>query len=235
MADRLHVKITNKSGPYHANGSLRVLRAVLNFAAKTHDLPPNPVSRGVTFNKERAKDCALDRKGLHHFWRCVADAECPIRRAAWTTLALTGLRVSEVLALRWEHIDEDEVATIVSPKGGPDRSFRTPLPSPIAELLRNLEFDNDSELCFPALGADGECLGRSIKLRRTDRMPFHLTRCATPSARWRSRPALDFQSVQLLMNHKLPGVSGNYVSRDNLMAHLREQVDRIATLLTEPA
>ena len=66
-------------------------------------------------------------------------------------------------------------------------------------------------------------------------MPFHPHQMRHTFRTVALEAGVDFQSVQLLMNHKLPGVSGNYVSRDNLMAHLREQVDRIATLLTEPA
>lgn len=225
IADKLHQRISKKSGKIHANGAMRAMRAVFNFAAKTHDLPPNPVSRGVTFNKERPRDWALSKEELRQFWRCLDDLDS-IRRAAWTTLALTGLRLSEVRALKWEHID-DGIATIVSPKGGPDRSFRTPLPSGLAEMLGILEFDHWSEFCFPALGVGGECLGRPIMLRKTDQVPFRPHQMRHTFRTTALEAGVDFQSVQLLMNHKLPGVSGNYVSRDRLMDHLKGQIELV--------
>jgi hypothetical protein len=46
----LHERITRKAGPYGANGAMRVLKLVLNDVARTHDLPPNPVSRAVRMN-----------------------------------------------------------------------------------------------------------------------------------------------------------------------------------------
>jgi len=54
----LHERITRGSGPYGANGAMRVLKLLLNDAARSHDLPPNPVSRAVRMNRERARDWA---------------------------------------------------------------------------------------------------------------------------------------------------------------------------------
>jgi Arm DNA-binding domain len=48
----LHEKITKKNGSYAANGAMRALKVVYNDAARTQDLPPNPVSRAVRMNKE---------------------------------------------------------------------------------------------------------------------------------------------------------------------------------------
>jgi hypothetical protein len=40
----LHEELTRKSGPCGANGAMRVLKLLINDAARTHDLPPNPVN-----------------------------------------------------------------------------------------------------------------------------------------------------------------------------------------------
>src|SRR6202045_1293534 len=55
-----HDKITNKNGPYIANGSMRSLRAVYNHARKSNtDLPPvNPVS-AIDWNKERRRNTGM--------------------------------------------------------------------------------------------------------------------------------------------------------------------------------
>ncbi len=61
----LHEKITKKNGSYGANGAMRALKAVYNDAARTQDLPPNPVSRAVRMNREAPRKWALDATGLH--------------------------------------------------------------------------------------------------------------------------------------------------------------------------
>ena len=220
MADRLHQRISKKNGEYRANGAMRTLRAVLNFAAKVHDLSVNPVTRGVSFNKEKARDWALSRDEVRQFWLCL-DGIDAVRRAAWSTLALTGLRLNEVRALRWDDIDADCVATIASPKGGPDRSFRTPLPSRLMEILGEIQFESDAELCFPSFPRGQG----AVTLKRCTAVPFSPHQLRHTFRTTALEAGVDFQSVQLLMNHKLPGVSGNYVSRDRLMDHLREQVE----------
>ena len=63
VADRLHQRISTKSGNYHANGAMRALRAVLNFAAKTHDLPPNPISRGGHLQQGEAEGLGTEQEG----------------------------------------------------------------------------------------------------------------------------------------------------------------------------
>lgn len=49
----LHERLTRRSGPYCANGAMRVLKLLLNDVARTHDLPPNPVTRGVRMNRSK--------------------------------------------------------------------------------------------------------------------------------------------------------------------------------------
>ena len=146
------------------------------------------------------------------------------------TLALTGLRSSEVRWLKWQHID-DGIATIVSPKGGPDRSFQTPLPSRVIETLGETEFEHSSPFCFPSLGPLNDCRGMPMLLRKTDEVPYRPHQLRHTFRTTALEAGVDFQSVQLLMNHKLPGVSGNYVSRDRLMEHLRGQIELVANLL----
>ena len=79
----LHERITRRSGPYSANGVMRVLKLVLNDAARSHDLPPNPVSRAVRMNRERPRDWAVGPDEMPALWRQLDSMEDRVRRACW--------------------------------------------------------------------------------------------------------------------------------------------------------
>jgi integrase len=135
----LHEKITKRSGPYCANGAMRALKAVYNDAARTQDLPPNPVSRAVRMNKEAPRKWALDAAGLTEAWRRLDEMEDQVRAACWTVMLLTGLRSHDARSMRWEHLDDDGVLTVPSPKGGADRAFRLPLPRRLLQVLERVK------------------------------------------------------------------------------------------------
>ena len=64
----LHEKLSRTTGAYVANGAMRVLKLILNDVARTHDLPPNPVTRGVRMNKEKARDWAVGPDAMPDLW-----------------------------------------------------------------------------------------------------------------------------------------------------------------------
>lgn len=136
MVRALHEKLTRKSGPIIANGAMRVLKMILNDVARTHDLPPNPVSRAVRMNKERPRDWAIPPSEMPAMWRQIDAMEDHVRRACWLTMLLTGLRSHDARSMRWEHIDDDGVLTVPSPKGGEAKAFKLPL---CRFLLQELE------------------------------------------------------------------------------------------------
>ena len=99
----LHEKLTAKNGPYCANGAMRAPKAVYNDAARTLDLPPNPVSRAVRMNKETPRKWALDAAGLATMWRSLDAMDDQLRAACWMDLLLTGQRSHDARSMRWEH------------------------------------------------------------------------------------------------------------------------------------
>ncbi|MEM6563232.1 MAG: integrase arm-type DNA-binding domain-containing protein [Pseudomonadota bacterium] len=100
----LHERLTRQSGPYCANGAMRVLKLLLNDIARTHDLPPNPVTRGVRMNKERARDWAVGPDDMPLLWRRLDAMEDRIRRACWLLMLTTGLRSGNARSAKWEHL-----------------------------------------------------------------------------------------------------------------------------------
>jgi hypothetical protein len=79
---------------------MRVLKLILNDVARTHDLPPNPVTRGVRMNKEKARDWAVRPDERPDLWVTLDLMEDRTRRACWLLILTTGLRSGNARSVR---------------------------------------------------------------------------------------------------------------------------------------
>lgn len=228
---RLHEKITRAGYPIAANGAMRALKALYNDTCRGFDLPPNPVSRAIRFNKERVRDWAVGPDELPALWRSLDAMPDRLEAACWLTMLTTGLRRSDACTMQWANMDRDGVLFVPSPKGGPDRSFRTPLPRLLLQELERVKQETahlESRFVFATLIT---LCGHIKDLRRTEQFPFaphqmrHTYRTVALEA------GVDFQTITLLMNHRPAGVSWNYVTRAHLVGHMRTQQEKIAEAL----
>lgn len=227
----LHEKITRKNGPYGANGAMRALKAVYNDAARTQDLPPNPVSRAVRMNKEAPRKWALDAAGLAEAWRLLDAMDDRIRAACWTVMLLTGLRSHDARSMRWEHLDDDGVLTVPSPKGGADRAFRLPLPRRLLQVMEMVKQETspmESPFVFPSLTSKS---GHIEEMRRTDEFPHAPHQMRHTYRTWALEAGVDMQTVTLLMNHRPAGVTWGYVTRAHLLGHMREAQEKVCAAM----
>jgi integrase len=150
------------SGKYAANGSMRLARAVWNFAKKeleTSGLPElNPFRSGKLYHRERARESGMGAKDLPAWWAQLQQLPNPIRREMHLFMLLSGLRRQDVLTARWDHLDETRKALrIPAPKGGVERAFDLPLSEPMLACLKrakeagNTFFPEQSQIwVFPA-------------------------------------------------------------------------------------
>jgi integrase len=231
MVRSLHEKITKKNGPYGANGAMRALKAVYNDAARTQDLPPNPVSRAVRMNKEAPRKWALDAAGLKQAWRCLDAMEDQVRAACWTVMLLTGLRSHDARSMRWEHLDADGVLTVPSPKGGADRAFRLPLPRHLLQVIERVRQETaplESPFIFPSITSKS---GHIEEMRRTDEFPHAPHQMRHTYRTWSLEAGVDMQTVTLLMNHRPAGVTWGYVTRAHLLGHMREAQEKVCAAI----
>lgn len=228
----LHEKITKRSGPYCANGAMRALKCLYNDACRSHDLPPNPVSRSVRMNKETPRQWALGADGLPEAWRRLDAMGDRVRAACWTTMLLTGLRSGDARSMRWEHLDQDGVLLVPSPKGGTDRAFRLPLPRHLIQMLEMVRHETAglvSPFVFPSLSSKS---GHIEEMRRTDEFPYaphqmrHTYRTAALEA------GVDMQTITLLMNHRPAGVTWGYITRAHLVGTMRHSQELICSAMT---
>lgn len=220
-ARAIHEKLT-KSGAYGANAAMRTLKAVLNDVARTFDLPPNPVTRAVRMNKEKARDWAISPEDMPELWRHLDGMEDRMRRACWMLMMFTGLRVGNAQAVEWEHIEGD---LLFIPKAKSGRSFTVPLPAVVVQAIA--ELPRVSKFVFPASSASGHI----TELRRSVAFPYAPHQMRHSYRTHALEAGVDFQAVTLLMDHSNPHVSFRYVTRDHLTGHLRDCQDRIAARL----
>jgi integrase len=229
----LHERLTARAGPYSANGTMRTLKMLYNDAARSHDLPPNPVTRGVRLNKQHARDWAISPLEMPAMWRTLDALADRTKAACWLTMLLTGLRRADAANVRWEHLDADGVLLVPSPKGGPDRSFRTPLPRLLLQEVERFRQETTplgSPFLFP-FAAGGK--GRGTAMRRTDEFPYAPHQMRHTYRTFALEAGVDFQTVTLLMNHRPANVSWHYVTRAHLMGHMRQAQERIAEAISQ--
>ena len=130
--------VSSLPGPSR-NRVLALTSRLFTLAEKWEIRPPgtNP-TRGVERAREEARDRVLSPSELAALAAALADAETrsPANVAAIRFAAVTGLRIGEVLAVRWEHIDF-ETGRLLLPETKTGRRWHD-LPSPALAILADL-------------------------------------------------------------------------------------------------
>ncbi|MBV1866256.1 MAG: tyrosine-type recombinase/integrase [Rhodobacteraceae bacterium] len=220
-----------KSGAYGANGAMRVLKLLINDAARTYDLPPNPVTRGVRMNQEKARDWAVGPDDMPLLWQRLDQMEDRVRRACWLVMLLTGLRSSDARSLKWEHLDRDGVLIVPSPKGGEAKAFKLPLSRFLIQELaeiRDLTRPLESPFAFPSATSKSGHIEQMSRIKSFPYAPHQMRHTYRTHA---MEAGVDFQTVTLLLNHANPHVSFNYVTRAHLLGHMREAQEAVCARL----
>jgi integrase len=138
------VKVT---GEATANGAMRVLRLLYNFAAdRAPELLPNPVRLRKQWYNVAPRERLAPADQLPAFWKAVDALENRTHRD-WVAMALfTGLRRQELSALRWTEVDfANRVIRLPAGRTKAGRKLDLPMCSFVRSLL----------IARRALGNDG--------------------------------------------------------------------------------
>lgn len=138
-----------------ANRTIETLGAVLTFGAKRGLRADNPVKGVKKFNTRR-HERFLSPKELAHLGDALTAAEQEginqVAIVAIRLLALTGARKSEILTLRWQHVEmERQLLRLPDSKTG---SKVVPLGAPALELLASLPRIEGNDYVLP--GTNGK-------------------------------------------------------------------------------
>ncbi|MDB5491908.1 MAG: phage integrase family protein [Micavibrio sp.] len=237
MIGARHAHIAERSGPTTANKTMRILRALFNFAHATFGVCEiNPVVylthvRG--WYKETRKRTYIKPHDLKAWWLAVQELENDIYRDFLILLLFTGLRRSEAARLRWVDIDfKDKTFTIPETKNG------DPLTLPMSEFLvgmleeRRKQYGN-YEFVFPGPGEGGylaepkKGINKVIKASGVSFSCHDLRRTFVTIA---ESLEISQYALKRLLNHRLTDITSSYIIID--VERLRGPVEKIAAFIT---
>lgn len=153
--EHLHGKLAKDRGPYTANRTIQLLRAIFNKASKwklfSHD---NPAS-GISLFEEKARERFLSADEVRRLFEKLGGLPIGEDIGDFIRLCLlTGARKSNILSMRWKDIDEQACTwTIEETKNGSSQTL--PLTGAEIVLLQqrreilNAKFRKLPEYVFP--------------------------------------------------------------------------------------
>lgn len=160
MVDHRHETIAEKiaargrhSGAATANGTMRGLRAVWNWEARTNDaLPRNPVRLTDRWHQLNKRTRYVRSDQLPPFYEAVKALPNPVQRDYLLLLLFTGLRRREASTLKWDdHIDlPGKVIRIPAVRMKKGRKLDLPMSSFVSEMLEARRKLGKEAFVFPA-------------------------------------------------------------------------------------
>ncbi|WP_417490343.1 tyrosine-type recombinase/integrase [Maricaulis sp.] len=235
-----HRQLSEKRGRITANNVFRHFRSVFNFAAASNDeLPANPVTiltQARAWHREHRRRTIIASCDLPKWWKAVL-AEPSEGRDIMLVALFTGMRRSEVLGLKWEHLDL-RGCQLTLPKTKNGDPLELPLSKFLCSLLRDrAELVGQNEWVFPGRGASGhitEVKTYTTRISDSCGIAFgmhDLRRTFITIAESLDIPAY---ALKRLLNHRAGNdVTGGYIVMS--VDRLKEPMERVATRILELA
>lgn len=149
VQDRFN-QVTSKHGPSPANRIMSLTRSIYRAPCAENEALRNPVeiwlAGGGRFHKNTRRKIDAPVEILPK-WKVGFDAvKKPIIQDAIYAGLYTGMRLREVLWLKWNDIENDEL-TVDETKTG--ETLRLPITSQLTEIFERRKKDNETEWVFP--------------------------------------------------------------------------------------
>ncbi len=237
MVEQRHRKL-GKGSPARANNTMRVLRALFNFAMEQYEdqnnkpiITINPVNR---LSKNRAwytvnrRQTLLTPSQLKPWYEATLWLNHETTRDYLHFLLLTGLRRSEASRMTWDDVDFDERSFII-PDTKNKEPHRLPMSDFLEDLLRRRALHAEKIWVFPSPIAKGPLKEpRTALARMTERTGIEFTLHDLRRTFITIAESLDIPAYALkrLLNHKFSNdVTAGYIVPSN--ERLREPMQRI--------
>lgn len=242
MCRERHEELTKRHGPYPANQVMRSLRAAYNYAVKLDDedvLRSNPVG-GVEFHPERRREAVIEPDDLPDWWRRAGALPSPLRTAMCRLGLLSGLRPGTLVSLERGWVDL-EAGAIRIPRMKSGREFHLPLSAPMVGLVEDAlrvadALHHNSQWLFPTRSADGQRVIATQVWREKKWMPGETGHILRHTYRTMAHAAgVSETDGRLLLDQKVPGISGVYIHERGLFDRLLGEQGRITRHILDTA
>ncbi|MGH8468556.1 MAG: tyrosine-type recombinase/integrase [Gammaproteobacteria bacterium] len=236
-----HMAIAEVHGEAYANLSMRLLRALFNFAAGQYEdnqgrsfIGENPVKR---LSQTRAwyriprRQSVIKPHELASWYRAVIALKSGTARDYLLVMLFTGLRRQEAARLTWDRVDLKGRTLIVTDTKNSEPHI-LPLSDCLYELLARRQTSQASPFVFPGPGAGGYIadpraqIAEVVKSSGVSFTIHDLRRSFTTIAE-----SLDISmlTVKRLLNHRLNDVTAGYAVID--VERLRRPMQKITDYL----
>ncbi len=225
--EKFHIYLGEKKGEAYANLSMRLLRALFNFAAGKYEdaqgrslITENPVKRlsqtRAWYRVER-RQTFIQAHELKAWYQGVQKLENVGLRDYFMLTILTGLRRQEAASLRWEQVDmKAKTLKIIDTKNNVPHTL--PLSTYLLNLLQARPAAAKSDFVFPAPSATGHIMDSRKQIDKvvassTIHFTLHdLRRTFITIAEGLDIPAY---ALKRLLNHKMHNdVTAGYIVSD---------------------
>jgi integrase len=149
---------TRKGAKGHAaaNGSMRALRLIYNFAAERGPLPPNPVKLRKLWLPVEPRTRRVADEDMPKFYAAVRNLPNKIHADYLLLLLFTGLRRREAAALRWSEVDlRNRVIHLPASRAKAGRKLDLPISDFVRDLLVARRALGDTTFVFPSNSKSG--------------------------------------------------------------------------------
>jgi integrase len=214
---KLHADTGHKSGKYEANRLIALLSVMFNKAIEFGLWDkPNPASSIKKF-REQSRDRFLQSDELPRFFEALAQEPNEMMRDYFLLALLTGVRRSNLLAMKWEEINLERAEWRI-----PDTKNHTPqvitlVPEVIA-ILRRRKQNAAGIYVFPSNSTIGHLVEpkkawqRILKNAGIADLRIHDLRRTLGS--WQARTGASLTIIGKSLNHKSPQTTAIYARLD---------------------
>lgn len=205
--------IVERGAPIMANRVKALISKIYNFGIGRDIVSHNPCTGVPMPAKARQRDRVLSQDELRAVWRAF-DSLHPVMGVSFKMRLLTAQRGSEILSMRWEHIDGDWW-TIPGEIAKNGLAHRVPLSPQTQTLLRELRSrPGHSEWVFEShkkpghpISAIQKAAGRISKQAEVEFVPHDLRRTV---ASFMTSMEISRLVVSKLLNHVESGITAVY-------------------------
>ena len=174
--------------------------------------------RGVERSREEPRDRTLDPTEIATLGKALAESEIERpARAAIHIAMLTGLRISEIISMRWEHINF-ESASVLLPATKTGRRTH-PLSNPALSVLSELPIKGDCVFCTEALRPITYWAVRQAFLKVVQEAGLNDVRLHDLRRTFMTRAAesgVAAHTLRDLLGHKTATMADRYIRRANV-------------------